>query len=155
MGSKALKLPALLKALLAAGHWPRTREEANRQNLQPLIPAERVRLFAAEENEIHLSAPPFHTVADEDNGGSKRFWQEYGALEQIAPERSLIIGDFGLGSDSPIILDYREGSNPPVLRLRWLELEPGQVRTDWVKGAMSFDEFAEMLGLRVPAAPDE
>ena len=47
-------------------------------------------------------------------------WERFGALDQIVPEKALIIGDFELGSDSPIILDYsRDASNPPVLRL-WL-----------------------------------
>jgi hypothetical protein len=66
------------------------------------------------------------------------------AADQIDPEKALIIGDFGLGSDSPIILDFaRNASNPPVLRLRW---GPDQ-RNEWVQGARDFDEFAEMLGL--------
>lgn len=55
-----------------------------------------------------------------------------------------MIGDFGLGSDSPIILDYAQDStNPPVFRLRW-----GQNgHNEWVPGARDFDEFAIMLGL--------
>jgi hypothetical protein len=70
---------------------------------------------------------------------------QFGALDQIEPERALIIGDFGMGSDAPIILDYRNAdSDPPVLRLRWSE---GRDNNAWVRCAASFDEFADMLGL--------
>jgi hypothetical protein len=64
---------------------------------------------------------PFHTIADEAKGKMLAlFWSKFGALEMISPKDALIIGDFGLGSDSPIILDYRDGtSDPPVLWLRW------------------------------------
>ena len=69
---------------------------------------------------------------------------EFGALEQIAPELSVDIGFFGLGSDTAIVLDYRQGgSNPPVLRLKWCKPEPNV----WVRCADSFDEFADILGL--------
>ena len=76
--------------------------------------------------------------------GAGDFWERFGALHQIVPEKALIIGDFGLGSDAPIVLDFaKDASNPPVLRLRW----GSDQRNDWVLGARDFDEFAEMLGL--------
>jgi hypothetical protein len=142
------ELPPLLYKLLAAGRWPRTAREAMSQNLRPLIALERVQLFAPEEKCIHLESPPFRTVADEVSRCPQKFWSEYGALDEISPAHSLIIGDFGLGSDAPIILDYREGGvNPPILRLRWFETASGR-KTSWVRGADSFDEFADLLGLR-------
>lgn len=78
------------------------------------------------------------------NGGAGDFWEEFGALDQIDPELALVIGDFGLGSDSPIILDFRQAQNPPVLRLQW---GPRGQGNRWVQGAPDFDEFASMLGL--------
>ncbi len=115
------------------------------QELNPLFSEEQVRRFADNESLICLQPPPFPTVAMErDAGGAGDFWERFGALDQIAPRKALIIGDFGIGSDSPIILDYaRDGANPPVLRLRW-----GADRVNqWVQGADSFDAFACMLGL--------
>jgi hypothetical protein len=106
-------------------------------------------LFAPEESTIFLCSPPFHTVAVDIAGRQKRFgvdrfWSTYAALESISPELSLIIGDFGLGSDSPIVLDYRQsGATPSVLRLQWRKPEP----CVWVRCAERFDEFADMLGL--------
>lgn len=148
MAFRSFKLPTLLHALISSGRWPRTAREAMTQNLRPLITPERVQRFAAEESCIYLEAPPFHTVADHAARGPKEFWSKFGARENISPDQSLIVGDFGLGSDSPIILDYREdGVNPPVLRLRWSEIAPGKVKTCWVRGADTFDEFAIVLGL--------
>jgi hypothetical protein len=149
MASESLRLPFLLQKRLAEGRWPSTAREAMSQYLRSLIAIERVRLFAPEENKIHLQAPPILTVDEELNqaSGARQFWLDFGALDEISTPRSLIIGDFGLGSDAPIIMDYREPNNPPVLRLKWSEAGLGKVRTSWVKGANSFDEFAEMLGL--------
>lgn len=116
------------------------------QQSRPLVPAERVRLFAEDESLICLAPPPFSTIAQErDAGGSGDFWPRFGALDQIEPEKALSIGDFGLGSDSPIVLDYaRDAMNPPVLRLRWRSRDGAN---EWVQGARDFDEFATMLGL--------
>ena len=118
----------------------------NAQQLRPIIPAERVQRFAAEETLICLQPPPFPTIAQVRAAGrAGDFWERFGALDQIDPERAVIIGDFGLGSDSPIVLDYaRNPSNPPVLRLRWGSQGKGN---EWVVGASDFDEFAKMLGL--------
>jgi hypothetical protein len=118
----------------------------NEQQLHPIILADRVPKFASEETLICLQPPPVPTIAKERAaGGAGDFWERFGALDQIDPERALIIGDFGIGSDSPIILDYaRNASSPPVLRLRW---GPQGQGNKWVQGACDFDEFAAMLGL--------
>jgi hypothetical protein len=141
------RLPDRLASLLALGVWPPAKGPSmNEQQLHPIISADRVQRFAAEETLICLQPPPFLTIAKvRAKGGAGDFWERFGALDQIDPERAVIIGDFGLGSDSPIILDYaRNSSNPPVLRLRWGARGTGN---EWVAGACDFDKFAEMLGL--------
>jgi hypothetical protein len=85
MTSHLFELPILLKALIAAGRWPRTEREAMQQNLRPLMSPERVRLFAADESTIYLLPPPFPTVADEVSRGTRGFWSEFGALDEISP----------------------------------------------------------------------
>lgn len=140
-------LPPGLARLITAGVWPSAAGPSMiAQQLHPTIDADRVRRFAAEEWLICLQPPPFPTIVQERAaGGVGDFWERFGALDQIDPERALIIGDFGLGSDSPIILDFgRDASNPPVLRLLW---GPRGQGNQWVQGARDFDEFAEMLGL--------
>jgi hypothetical protein len=141
-----LPLPPGLARLMGTGIWPSPDGPSMiAQELNPLIPSDRVRHFAPEESLICLELPPFPTIAQlRSAGGAGDFWDRFGALDQIVPEKALVIGDFGLGSDSPIILDFaRNPLNPPVLRLRW----GPERRTEWVQGARDFDEFAEMLGL--------
>lgn len=120
----------------------------NEQQFKPLVAADRVQRFAPDETLICLARPPFATIAvHRDAGGSGDFWSKFGALHQIEAEKSVVIGDFGLGSDSPIVLDYSRNSfDPPVLRLRWSG-NGTQINTEWIEGARNFDHFAELLGL--------
>jgi hypothetical protein len=146
-GGSVFDLPPGLTRLIAAGVWPSAvGPSMTAQQLHPIIPADRVRRFAAEESLICLQPPPFRTIAQvRGASGAGDFWERFGALEKIDPERALIIGDFGLGSDSPVILDFtRDAPNPPVLRLRW---GPRGQGNEWVQGARDFDEFAGILGL--------
>jgi len=77
-------------------------------------------------------------------GRPGKFWPRFGALEEISPELSVEIGDFGIGSDSPILLDYwQDRSKPTVIRLHWRKPQPNV----WVRCAGNVDEFADMLAL--------
>lgn len=141
-----LPLPELLTRLIATGVWPSAAGPSmTAQQLKPLIPAERVRRFAPQESLICLQPSPFHTIAAEQAWRSSGdFWEQFCRLDQIVPERALIVGDFGLGSDAPIILDFaRDAEKPPVLYLRW----GPEHHNEWVQGARDFHEFAELLGL--------
>ena len=143
-----LKLPALLECLLAEGRWPRTPEEALRQNLSPLVSTSRIQQFAPEESRIYLFAPPFHTVAEQAT--TNPHWCEpQSAPHEIDFTLALDIGDFGLGSDAPILLDYRASrSVPRVIRLRWPERGGDN---HWVEVAPDFKAFVHLLGFTVPA----
>ena len=58
---------------------------------------------------------------------------------------ALDIGDFGLGSDAPILLDYCEdAARPRVLRLEWSH-DGSDNR--WVVMASDFASIVEALGL--------
>lgn len=140
-----LPIPKELLDLLESGRWPRSVDEENQQNLRALISEERVRNLAAEESRIFLYSPPFTTIASEIRGSGKSFYAQWGALPQIVPALAIVIADFGLGSDSPIILDYRMSpTSPQVLRLRWSE--PGQ-ENNWAMMTPDFRTFVEALGL--------
>jgi hypothetical protein len=139
-----LMLPERLVALIDAGLWPRTAEQATRLYRNCNIRIDRINLFAPKENQLHLAVPPFHTVAQYVRGDESGLWSRFAALDQISPELAGDIGDFGFGSDDVIVLDHRQGgSNPPVLRLEWVWQYPGV----WVRCADTFDEFADMLAL--------
>ena len=63
----------------------------------------------------------------------------------VGTGRILDIGDFGLGSDAPILLDYRgDVANPRVIRLRWAG---GGKGNEWVVMAPDFSSFVAALGL--------
>jgi hypothetical protein len=139
-----LALPERLLSLIESGLWPRTNSEASRQDLNPFLSKERVRLIAPDENSLYLYPPPFQTIAKRVIEDKANFWTKFGALDQITPERCIDIGDFGIGSDTAIVLDYREGPHDPkVIRLQWRTPLPNA----WVHCADSFDAFADMLGL--------
>jgi hypothetical protein len=141
-----LTVPKRLVALIESGLWPRTSAEELQQNIKSLVPKERIQLFAPEERKIYLVKPPFHTVARLKTRGEEKFWSTFAAPEGISSEVSVVIGDFGLGSDSPILLDYRQDlASPAVIRLQ-LRKAHGDSNV-WVRCANSFDEFTDMLGL--------
>jgi hypothetical protein len=152
-----LRLPMRLLTLIDSGFWPRTPDEAKRQGLRGLVSKERIQFFAPEQDQIHLLSPPFRTVATLVAHGHT-FWSRFGALEQISPELCVDIADFGMGSDSPILLDYRpDVSNPAIIRLKLNPvlgetLASGRKRVVgwanvWLRCADTFDVFADMLGL--------
>ena len=145
-----LRIPNRLVTLVNRGLWPRTREEELKQNLKCLVPEDRIRIIAPEQNEIYFLRPPFVTVAYRIGKGDQ-FWSKFGAQEGISPQLSLVVGSFGLGSDAPILLDYRENrADPAVIRLKWnYGTDVGNV---WMRCANSFDEFADLLRLDTPGA---
>src|SRR5262245_50770078 len=111
-----LLIPNQLQAMLAKGRWPRTADEALKQNLHSRVAEDRNRAL----RRIYLYAPPFHTVARIMAGDGRDFYTRFGALQELVPEASVEIGDFGLGSDAPILLDYRAGlTEPRVINLEW------------------------------------
>lgn len=86
------------------------------------------------------------------------FWRMHGDLENINPELAIEIGDFGIGTDTSIVLDYRNDRRAPaVLRLDWTwedatkPLPDGRIEriphTRWLICAATLDEFVELLGL--------
>ena len=145
-----LPVPDKVVALARHGVWP-TSENARLQNLRPLVSAERVRAFAPEEDRIYLRPiAEMRTVATEAE--SNRFWSEHGALSEIDATHSLIIGDFGLGSDAPIIAAFTSRTQQPsVWRLSWSIDAARNVSTTWVRCAETFDAFIEALGLTAPS----
>jgi len=56
---------------------------------------------------------------------------------------AVLIGDFQLGSDSAVILDYSQFlQEPPVKWLKWMK-----PRNEWITACRSFDELADRLRL--------
>lgn len=142
-----LKLPPLLDTLLTEGRWPRTHEEQLAQNLRPYVSAERVRSVAPDETgRLSLYKPPFAPVGRRTDPHDFYNWPSSDP-EGIDYELAIMIGDFGLGSDAPIALDYRNGpANPSVIRLRYNPDSPPLVGK-WVVMSPDFPSFVSALGL--------
>jgi hypothetical protein len=138
---EGLLIPDLLETMLAEGRWPRTADEASKQNLRSRVPEDRNRRL----RRIYLYAPPFHTVAQIVASGDRDFYSQFGALHELVPEASVEIADFGLGADATILLDYRAGrADPQVIHLEWADRgEPNY----WVVMAPDFASFVDLLGL--------
>jgi hypothetical protein len=107
-----LPLPKRLISLIDSVLWPTTPDRERRQDISLLVTKERIQSFAPEQDRLYLFRPPFRTIAQRMDGREGTFWSKWGALAEITPELALDIGDFGLGADSAIVLDYRY-ENPP------------------------------------------
>lgn len=146
-----LKLPDYLQHLIESDVWPPS-------NVKDVVKSEKFKVLIPEESDLYLSKPPFHTVFEEIQSNDA-FWNKYVNLEKIDTKAALIIGDFGLGSDAPIILDYKENkTDPKVLRLVWtvkkrtlferLFSSKYKVGTYWKEITPTFKDFYEKLGLK-------
>jgi len=128
----------IIGSLIRRGLWPVG-------ELNPLS-VEVVQSVAPGEDRLCLSAPEnFRTVKSEAELGVPEFWKKYGALSELDSARALIIGDFGLGSDAPIVIDsdFRI-QDPRVMRLAWGVFEGG-AKTCWVTFFERLSEFAAFL----------
>jgi hypothetical protein len=139
--SDGLSIPHGLSRLVEAGVWPTT-DSATSQDLHPLAAPEDLDHLAPGESSLFLNPPPFWTLASEI-AKNQSFWDEHGALDEIDPELALVIGDFGLGSDAAIVLDYRRNRDEPSV----LRLACSCDGNHWIEAAPTFDEFARMLRL--------
>lgn len=139
--STSLPIPRELTDLISTGFWPRDWDQALAQHLRPLVPKSSVRRFAPEEDQVFLFPPPFLTVRQRLKP-EEMFWTDPQiAVHEIDPDLTLLIGDFGLGSDAPIVLDYRDRPDEPrVIRLRW-----AADGNHWVEIAPTFAAFAAYL----------
>lgn len=141
---RVIEIPRLLTQLVAEGRWPATGAGAQGQNRQPLVPEERVRLLAPDERMIHFNSPPFLTVRESalENSAWCEPWSDPSGIDF---DLAVYIGDFEIGSDSAILLDYRDNfENPRVIRL---QLSGNGRPNKWVLMAEDFATFVNVLGL--------
>ena len=142
-----LEIPSLLVDLIEAGSWAQKSDDVRAQNVAPLLGKEAARKLSPIEEQIVLMAPPFHTIGDELADGNEFWIRDLTNVGEIDYRRAVIIADFGLGTDSPIILYYPQGQpSPVVMYLRWRGDGPA-VRHDWVQTHETFEQFAADVGL--------
>ena len=145
------EVPPLVSELLRQGRWPGSQNYAGR----PSVAGNPVEAIMPGESDIWLSAPPFHTV-DRDN---LEWFEQFREPGQIDFAKAVIIGDFGPGSDAPIVLDFSNEPaqvkalqitaypNPRAGRAPWPEGANFCLEGHWVTLASSLEEFVETLNL--------
>ncbi len=137
-------IPDRLVELIESGFWP-NRDNVNQQNLRSLVEANLVREFAPEEDFIFFDAPPFALISDLVANGDEFWSREEANPSGLSHEHAVVIGDFGLGSDAPIVLDYSSDlQNPEVKRLRW---GSSFSENQWVTASKDFDTMCRILQL--------
>ena len=141
-----LEIPALLVELINVGVWPRSTEEANRQNVDPILGKKAASKLSADDDRIVLMAPPFHTIGDEVDSGNDFWNRDLTNVGEIDYRRAVILADFGLGSDSPIILHYgKDIQVPAVMYLKWLG-DGADITHKWIQTHDTFEQFATDIG---------
>ena len=129
------QIPVELIRLINEGIWSR-QKQFHRDIVHKISP---------DDHEIVLESPPFHTIQDEVEDGNL-FWTEgLTNVGKIDYSRAVIIADFGLGSDSPIILYYEEKEEASVMYLKWSSSEP-HIHS-WEETHKTFKDFAVEIGL--------
>jgi len=139
-----LKIPDEIIKLIDIGWWP-SKENASKQYEKCLIDKENVKLIDKESDEIIFQHPPFYRL-DREVDFNPRFWlSKQASLKEINPFKAVDIADFGMGSDSPILLDYRENeNNPSVMFLNYTN----GLESHWVKCADNFQHFMDILKIK-------
>ena len=98
-----IELPTSLIDLIKSERWPRVTLDRKAE-----IDVLRIRRLFPNTHEIYLHAPPFLTTARRVREGELFWTWAFAAPKELDPERAVVIGDFGPGSDVPIILDYQQ-----------------------------------------------
>jgi hypothetical protein len=143
MKTSDLPIPALLAQLIAADLWTPTGTLCGGMfNLGENA----ARKLSLDDEQLVLMPPPFHSIADEVRGGNAWWMTDLTNVGEIDYEKALIIADFGMGSDSPIILYYDRIDEPVIMYLRWIwnKRKPSH---SWTKTHSSFRDFAFGVGL--------
>ncbi len=131
------ELPASLHRMIQDASWG-TVDQGCDERISPEVAQQ----WDPHASGIHLLARP--TVLADDLRTVPEL-EELWNVTDIDPASCLIIGDFGLGSDNPIVLDFSD--DPPSVRAqRWHDKEPSRVPM-WITIAATFDEFVTQLGL--------
>lgn len=141
----ATPLPAELVALIVDHVWPWTVNEVEQQLFWSLVDREATR--TVDQTALHLTLP-LVTVAREL--ATPPYYHEVilARWNELETERAVLLGDFGIGSDAPIVLDYRV-TPARVLTLSWHPRAEGErvARAEWIEVAPSFSSFIAAIGL--------
>lgn len=141
-----LPIPPDLASLIDRGRWPQNEKEETAQNLKPIIPAARIQEFETNSPGLHLYSPPFVPIRWRVESGEAFWLDPMAAPFEIDHNLAIIIADFGIGFDAPIILDYKNHRTEPVVKyLKWSRVN--KLDNHWTTMFDSFSAFAAAIGL--------
>lgn len=143
------RIPDLLNKLILEGVWPNEKwstAQFTQQEIDPIIGREGTQKVSPDDDKIVLMRPPFHTIADEVNHDNTFWVRDLTNYGEIDYSKAVIIADFGLGSDSPIILYYDDSESPKVMYLKW-SISGSDIHHSWVCTHSSLEKFAADTGL--------
>jgi hypothetical protein len=151
MSSASVAVPALISDLVERGIWPATPDAARALTFDPDV----VRSVSADEHALWLSPPPFNVLAADNPD----WFDQFRRPDELDYNTALILGDFGPGSDNPIVLDT-SSSPQRVVALSFTALPNPAVgakpRPDganyriegrWVVLAPTLEQFVVDIGL--------
>lgn len=138
-----LPLPELLTELIRNGKWTPAGTLCGGMFDLGIGAARRL---STNDDQLVLMPPPFHSIADEIRDGNAWWKTDLTNVGEIDYEKAVIIADFGMGSDSPIILYYATLDEPQVLFLKWT-WRKRQARHSWARTHATFEAFAADVGL--------
>jgi len=135
----ARKPPARLTSLIDTGFWPLDDADCRIQNSFPTMYGRVPSGWAFEDEDLYLYRPPFRSVARHASSGVG--WRELPRATRKNLRATLVIGDFGLGSDSLIFIDFNTSPSSVKRLTTWgQELRLCDL-------AKTFDAFADQLAL--------
>ena len=141
-----LKLPRCFLDVLENKRWQNGAfDQKIKSLLASLKLSQDLDIFYYDRITIESESNSFHNIMNRnDEEEITMFVGKYSKIsveKTIAPELTMLIADFGLGSDQPIALDYRNDLlQPEVWMLIWGE------ENYWTKVASTFENF--ILGIR-------
>lgn len=147
MVSSKLPIPVLLSNLIASGVWT---PPGSRDGEWRALGKAAARKLSPDDDQLVLVPPPFLTIADNVAEGNSWWMTDLTNVGEIDYYKALIIADFGMGSDSPIVLYYKSPVNPVVMYLQWTWKNQRSIHR-WKQTHSSFLEFALDIGLVEPS----
>ncbi len=142
------KLPEKLIQLATGPYWPKNRNEIQNQYSNHLVSRECLKKLIPEEERLYFYDFPFCTLSEtlKEDSSTGSLTMEDGAI--LSPEHVIVIGDFGIGSDSYLAIDFNlNRENPRVIKEMWSDFGNVSRQTHWRIVAETFDDL--VVGMKL------
>ncbi|OZG69944.1 hypothetical protein BTA51_28605 [Hahella sp. CCB-MM4] len=148
MNLQKAELPPKLLRLISNSWWPMENSDIIEQDVSPHVSKNLVKALMPEEEKVCFYPYPFLTFQKYIDDG-----YEFCSLStenggNIIPSKVLVIGDFGIGSDALLAVDYSdENSEPRIIKQMWVETDCVSEPAHWRVVSDTVEEFFAALEL--------